>query len=121
MQTNAIAQKIAQAMYDKKARDVVALDVHELTVLCEYMVIGTGRSTPQVQALCDNVQEEMAKLGLTPIRVEGENEARWVVMDFGSILVHIFHIEERDYYNLERLWSDGQNRLVLPFDNTVND
>lgn len=120
MQTNAVVQKIAQALYDKKAKDIIALDVRNLTIICDYMVIATGRSATQVKALADEVDDQMAQMGLAPRRTEGAAEGRWVVMDYGDILVHIFHLEERAYYNLERLWEDGQNRLPLPFDQTVD-
>lgn len=121
MQHQAVVQKLAEALYNKKARDIIALDVSSLTVICDYMLIATGRSVPQVHALSDEVDDVAAQLGLTLRRMEGQNEGRWVVLDFGNILVHIFHAEERAYYNLERLWEDGQNRLVLPFDQTEND
>lgn len=120
MQTNAVVQKIAQTLYDKKAKDIIALDVRNLTIICDYMVIATGRSATQVKALADEVDDQMAQMGLAPRRTEGAAEGRWVVMDYGDILVHIFHLEERAYYNLERLWEDGQNRLPLPFDQTVD-
>lgn len=121
MQDNAIVQEIAQVIYDKKGRDIIALDVQGLTVICDYMVIATGRSAAQVKALADEVDERMAQRGLDLRRTEGQNEGRWIIMDYGSILVHIFHQEERAYYNLERLWEDGTNRLPLPFDQTIPD
>lgn len=121
MQDNAIVQEIAQVIYDKKGRDIIALDVQGLTVICDYMVIATGRSASQVKALADEVDEHMAQQGLDLRRTEGQNEGRWIIMDYGSILVHIFHQEDRAYYNLERLWEDGTNRLPLPFDQTIPD
>lgn len=72
-----------------------------------------------VKALADEVDERMAKEGLALRRMEGQGEGRWIVMDYGHILVQLFHQEERAYYNLERLWEDGTNRLVLPFDQTA--
>ena len=85
------------------------------------MIIASGRTAAQVKALADEVDEKMAEAGWNLRRSEGATEGRWIVMDYGSILVHIFHQEERAYYNLERLWEDGSNRLVLPFDQTVLD
>lgn len=119
MQDNMMVQKLAEALYDKKARDIVALDVSAMTVICDYMLIATGRSTTQVSALADALEEAADQLGLNLRRMEGQNEARWIVMDYGSILVHIFHPEERAFYNLERLWEDGKNRVPLAFDQTV--
>lgn len=119
MQDQAIVQKLAEALYDKKALDIVALNVSAMTVICDYMLIATGRSTTQVGALSEAVEEAADKLGLALRRSEGQSGARWIVMDYGSILVHIFHPEERNFYHLERLWEDGQNRVILPFDQTV--
>lgn len=119
MQDNALAQEIAQVLYDKKARDIIALNVSGLTVICDWMVIASGRNANQVKAMADEVDDRMAQRGLTLRRMEGQNEGRWIVMDYGFILVHLFHQEERAYYNLERLWEDGGNRLPLPFDQTV--
>ena len=119
MEDMALVQKIAQVLYDKKARDIVALRVKDLTTVCEYMVIATGRSTVQVRSLADTVEEELAQLGIRPRNVETQKEARWLILDYGFIVVHVFHTEEREYYNLERLWNDGQNRIDLNFDQTV--
>ena len=121
MQDIALTQEIAQTLYKNKANHILALDVRELTVICDYMVIASGRSANQVKALADDVDERMAELGLTLRRTEGANEGRWVILDYGNIMVHLFHPEERQFYNLERLWEDGKNRLVLPFDQTVMD
>ena len=121
MQDNAMTQALAQALYDNKANDIVALNVAELTVICDWMVIASGRNANQVKALADDVDEKAAELGLVLRRTEGQNEGRWVILDYGHIIVHIFHQEERAFYNLERLWEDGKNRLPLPFDQTVED
>ena len=115
MQDNAFVQDIAKVLYDHKGLDIVALDVSKLTVITEYMVIVSGRTASQVKALADDVDEKMAIAGLALRRIEGQSEGRWIVMDYGHILVQIFHQEERAFYNLERLWDDGTNKLVLPF------
>jgi len=116
MQDLELAQKIANILYDKKARDIVGLKVDHLTTVCEYMIIATGRSTVQVRALCETVQDELTLMGIEPRAVETQKEARWLLLDYGFIVVHIFHAEEREFYNLERLWTDGENRLVFTFD-----
>ena len=118
MQEKDAALKIAHILYEKKARDIRALDVRQLTVICDYMVIASGRNSNQVRAMADEVEDLMAQEGVTPRRLEGANEGRWVVMDYGTVLVHLFHEEERDYYHLERLWEDGTNRLELGLDQT---
>ena len=115
MQDRALAQEIAQVIYDKKGRDIVALDVQKLTVICDYMVIATGRNANQVKAMADDVDDRMAELGLNLRRTEGQQDGRWVVLDYGTVLVHIFHTQEREFYRLDKLWESDQNRIALPF------
>ena len=91
------------------------LHVAHLTVITDYMVIATGRSSLQVKALADDVDDALAMEGVTLRAKEGQNEGRWIVLDYGTVLVHIFHPEDRQFYHLERLWEDGQNRVALPF------
>ena len=121
MQDQEIVLKLAQTLYDRKAGDITVLKVGHLTVLCDYMVIASGRTVSQVEALAQEVDEKMAEAGVPLRRSEGAREGRWVVLDYGYIMVHIFHRDERAFYNLERLWSDGENQLLLPFDQTVAD
>ena len=117
---NEMVTKIANILYEKKAQNIVALDVKELTVITDCMLVATGRSTIQVRTLADEVEERMAEEGYEPIRKEGMQEGRWIVLDYGEVLVHIFHMEERDFYRLDKLWEMGQNRIALPFD-SAND
>ena len=121
MQDQELVIKAAQKLYDRKAGDIVALKTGHLTVLCDYMLIASGRTAAQVSALADEVDELMAAEGVPLRRSEGTREGRWVVLDYGHILVHIFHRDERAYYHLDRLWNDGTNQLDLPFDQTVSD
>lgn len=111
-----IALLAAKALDDKRAKDIVCLKVDELTVITDYMVIATGRSVPQVKALAENVEEELAKADVFAKRREGLTEGRWCVLDFGDVMVHIFHEQDREYYQLERLWADGTNELELNFE-----
>ena len=92
-----------------------------LTVLCDYMLIASGRTAAQVAALADAADEMMAASGVTLRRSEGAQEGRWAVLDYGHILVHLFHRDERTYYGLERLWKDGTNELDLPFDQSAEE
>ncbi len=118
MEDREYAVRIAETLFEKKALDIIVLKVTHLTVLCDYMVIASGRTANQVSALADTVDELMAGEGLLLRRSEGQREGRWAVLDYGHILVHLFHREERAYYGLERLWNDGTNQLDLPFDQT---
>ena len=121
MQDQELVLKLAQTLYDHKAGEISVLKVGHLTVLCDYMVIASGRNAMQVNALSDDVDELMAKEGVPLRRSEGVREGRWIVLDYGHILVHLFHRDERAYYHLDRLWNDGTNALELPFDQTVED
>jgi ribosome-associated protein len=109
-----IALFAAKALDDKKAQDILALEVGRRTVIAEYMVIASGRAAPQVNALVDAVEEQLGKQGVQPRRREGAGQGRWAVLDYGAVIVHIFHEQERAYYQLERLWMDGDNQVPLP-------
>ena len=114
MEPQELALKIAKVLYDKKALDIQVLDVSKLTVITDYMVIASGRSQLQVKSLADDVLDQVAEAGVSPRATEGASEARWIVMDYGTVLVHIFHPEDRQFYHLEKLWSDGE-AVALPF------
>ena len=108
-----LVKQIAKLLDDKKASDIIALNVGHLTVITDYMVIASGRSVLQTRSLADDLDDRMAELGV-PLRTrEGYQEGRWIVMDYGTVLVHIFHPEAREYYHLERLWADGTNAIDL--------
>jgi ribosome-associated protein len=92
---------------DKKATDIVLLRTAEVTTMADYFVICSGRSDRQVQALAAAVVDELRESGVRPLGVEGKGGARWVLLDYGSVIVHIFAPEERDYYGLERLWNNA--------------
>lgn len=102
---------ILETLYDKKALNILAIPVGDKTVLADWFIVCSGRATPQVKALCDELEGKAAGFGLTLRRREGYAEARWIVLDYGDILVHIFHPEERQYYNMEHLW-DTDNGTI---------
>lgn len=105
-----LANTVCKALSEKKAQDIVIVDVGGKTVVCDYFVIASGRSTTQVRALADNVDERLSQWsGLEPARKEGVREGRWAVLDYGAVVVHIFNDESRDFYRLERLWENGEN------------
>ena len=121
MQDQELVVQLASFLYEKKAQDIVVLHVSHLTVLCDYLVIASGRTAAQVTSLADLVDEFMSKNTMALRRTEGQREGRWAVLDYSSVMVHLFHREERAYYGLDRLWNDGSNALDLPFDQTVPD
>ncbi len=102
---------ILETLYDKKALNILAIPVGDKTVLADWFIVCSGRATPQVKALCDELEDKAVGFGLTLRRREGYAEARWIVLDYGDILVHIFHPEERQYYNMEHLW-DTDNGTI---------
>ncbi|OFW77807.1 MAG: ribosome silencing factor [Actinobacteria bacterium RBG_19FT_COMBO_70_19] len=106
-----IAAAAARAAADKQAEDVVVLDVHDLIVITDLFVICTGTSDRHVKTVVEEVEKALRGLGQKPVRREGEQEARWVLLDYVDVVVHVFAEEERDYYDLERLWRDAP-RLV---------
>ncbi|MDR0840514.1 MAG: ribosome silencing factor [Christensenellaceae bacterium] len=96
----------------KKAVDIKALYVADKTIIAEWFVVCSGRSQVQVKTLCDELEDKAPEEGLSVRRKEGYHDGRWIVLDFGHILVHIFHPEEREYYNMERLWEDGGQNCI---------
>lgn len=104
-----LARACCKALSDKKAKDILILDVREQTIVCSYFVIASGTSSTQVKALGENLEEALEKEGLSPVRKEGLREGRWGVIDYGDVIVHIFNEESRLFYYLERLWDSGKN------------
>lgn len=99
---------------DKKAVGLVALDLREIASFTEFFIIASGTNQRQVQAICDEISEQLKKqLSSRPVRIEGYSTAEWVVLDYGDFVVHIFEKEAREFYDLERLWRDAK-RVELP-------
>ena len=98
----------ARALDEKKAKDIRILHTAEQTVLADYFVICNGTSSTHIKALVDEVDRQLSEAGEPPVRREGLRSDIWVLMDFGSVIVHIFTDEARKFYNLERLWSDSE-------------
>ena len=110
MQTEELKNTICRILDDKKGNYIVVIDIGELSIVADYFVIVSGRSTTQVKALANNLEDEMSKnYGVEPLRSEGKRDGRWAVVDYGSVVVHVFHEETRTLYSLEQLWGDGTN------------
>jgi ribosome-associated protein len=107
------AQLCAAAADDKKAIDILILDLRGLTYITDYFVICSGSNITQVAAISDGVGQSLAQAGGHPSHVEGGPEASWVLMDFGDVVVHIFEEQARAYYSLEKLWSDAPRVPVV--------
>ena len=99
------------ALSDKKGGDIKIIDIHEVSVLADYFIIADGSNINQVQAMADQVQEDLAKAGYFCSQVEGYQNASWVLLDYRDIIVHVFSREDRLFYDLERLWRDGKTIL----------
>lgn len=107
MNSRQIVDKIVEILENKKARDISVIDIDHITILTDYFIICSGTSTTHIKSLADEVEFKMREIGINYDRKEGYNSARWILMDYGGVVVHIFHEEDRKFYNLERLWSDG--------------
>ena len=113
-QVKKMALIAAAALDDRKAEDIQILDISDMTVLADGFVLASASNVILVRALCDEVEQAMQGQGFAARRIEGYQAGRWVVLDFSDILVHILHKEEREFYNLERLWSNGNNIESFP-------
>jgi ribosome-associated protein len=102
-----LAVAAARAAATKQASGVVILDVRELIVITDHFVIASGSTERQVKTIVEEVQKALRTRGVRPVRTEGEVEARWVLLDYVDVVVHVFAEMERDYYDLERLWRDA--------------
>lgn len=105
-------EKMAQALYDKKAKDIEILDISEITSIGDYFIICTCTSSTQVKACADEVEEKMIEAGIRPNHLEGYSGGNWILMDYGDIIVHIMNEETHEFYSLERLWGDAKEITV---------
>jgi ribosome-associated protein len=103
----------AEAALEKKAYDLVVLESEHLSTIADYFLIATGRSDVQVQAIARGIEERMAAKGIRPLSIEGFNHAHWVVLDYDDVVVHVFYEPTREFYRLERTWTDA-HQVELP-------
>lgn len=106
METLEMLKIAANALNEKKAKQLAALEIADLTMLCEYFLICTATSSTHVRALCEEVEAKMEESGIRPHHIEGKSTG-WVALDYGSLIVHIFTPADREFYSLDRMWSDG--------------
>ncbi len=102
------AKKIAQILDSKIAQDIKIIEIADVTILADYMVIATGRSSTQVKALADEVEFQMDNLGVSVSHIEGHRSNSWILLDYVDIIVNVFNEEAREFYDLERMWQDGK-------------
>lgn len=108
MTSNEVLKHVVQILDSKKADELTAIKIKDLTILAEYFVIASGNSNTQVRAMADEVEFRLGEMGLQPYKVEGYQSANWIVLDYVDVVVHIFQTQTREFYSLERLWSDGE-------------
>lgn len=108
MEAKELMENIVKVLDSKKAKDIRAIRIGDLTILGEYFVIATGTSSTQVKMLADEVDYQLGEKGVQPHRVEGYHSENWIILDYTDVIVHIFHEDTREFYDLERLWADGE-------------
>lgn len=107
MDSKQIAKIAFDALEDKKGVNIKIIDISNISILADYFIIAGGTNENQVKALADNVEEELAKADITPKQIEGYNNANWILMDYQDVIIHIFNEQDRLFFDLERIWSDG--------------
>ncbi len=108
-----LAKAAVDIASDKKASDVLLLDIRDISTIADYFVICTGNNTRQIQAIADALNDDLKKQGAQLLYREGDSETGWVLLDYGDIIVHVFAPKEREYYRLERLWSEAKTVVYL--------
>ena len=103
-----MAQIACKAMDDKKGQDIKVIYIHTVSVIADYFVIASGTNSNQVQAIVDNVEEQLGRAGFEAKQIEGNRNSSWILMDYGDVIVHVFDEENRLFYDLERIWRDGK-------------
>jgi len=108
MNNKELALKAAEVLDDKKAQDIMVIDISNISGFADYFVIASGGSERQVKALSEEVEDKLNEAGAATRSIEGKNGSGWILMDFGDVIVNIFTIEMRERYNIEKIWSDGE-------------
>ena len=103
-----MAQIACKAIDDKKGQDIKIIDIHNVSVIADYFVIASCTNSNQVQAIVDNVEEQLGRAGFEAKQIEGNRNSSWILMDYGDVIVHVFDEENRLFYDLERIWRDGK-------------
>lgn len=114
MEAKDIVSTAVKAVDSKKGENIQVIGITDLTILADYFVIATGTSSTQVKALAEEVEYQLEQQGVTPHHIEGRNTP-WVCLDYNSVVIHIFYKDQRDFYQLERLWEDGEKVDITNF------
>ena len=116
METNEILKIAANALNDKKALNIKAIKIGDLTVLCDYFLLATATSSTHVRSLSEEVEFKLSEAGVEPLRIEGKSTG-WILLDYGSIIIHVFTRDSREFYGLDQMWADGEETEL---DNMLN-
>ena len=108
METLDIVKTAKTALEDRKAEDISIIDIREISTIADYFVIATGANQNQLNAMGDAVEEALGKLGVSLRHVEGTRSSSWILMDYRDVIVHLFSREDREFYDIERIWTDGK-------------
>lgn len=112
MESRELAEYCASLCLDKKAQNVIILDLRDQTTIADYFIVASGSSQPQVQTISENVLRSLRKFGHKPLREEGVQDGRWALIDLGDIMVHVFQEQMREFYDLEGLWQEAPRMRV---------
>lgn len=116
-QSKEMARIACSALEEKKAEDIRVIDISKISVLADYFIIANGNNKNQVQTLIDSVQDDLYKAGFEAKQVEGYGSASWILLDYGDIIIHVFSKEDRLFYDLERIWRDGEDIDIASLEN----
>jgi ribosome-associated protein len=109
-----LADMLMDLVAEKKASRIVLLDLQEVSLIADFFLICSGESSRQLKAITDEVLEKVSVHGLAPRRIEGTAESGWILLDFSTVVLHIFDLEQREFYQLERLWNHARTLAVMP-------
>lgn len=111
MNSKTMAEKIAAIMEDRKAKDIEVIDTSSLTDITDYFIICSGTSTTHVRGIADEIEKKMGESGLQCAHLEGYDTAGWILLDYLDVVAHVFLTDQREFYNLERLWKDSAQKI----------
>lgn len=112
-----VLDKIKNIIDSKKGEEITLIEIGAISSIADYFVIASGNNENQVMAIVDAIEDELIKIHIKPRSIEGQRQGKWVILDYGNIVVHIFHKDTRYFYNLERVWNDGK---ITIFDPSIN-
>lgn len=108
MESKKLVDCVVEAMESKKAKDITIIDIHNITEIADCFIICSGSSITHIRAIADEIEFKLSEKRIEPYHKEGYDTARWILLDYADVVIHVFHQEDRSFYNLERLWSDGE-------------